>query len=133
MPDAGFIALRYVYALRGLRKQKNRVRGLPAPPVCPPCPGFRSAERGGAADHAQLALLVAPVTHQPVPGDTQGNVGRQLARAVGFGAELRQRPHTPHAAGFVGVEREGAATRNWPFRPWPLSPTSPPQVTPKAM
>jgi hypothetical protein len=32
---------------------------------------------------------VAPVTHQPAPGDTQGNVSRQLAGAVVFGAELR--------------------------------------------
>jgi hypothetical protein len=44
-----------------------------------------SAERGGAAYHAYLALPVAPATHQPALGDTQGNMSRQLAGAVVWG------------------------------------------------
>jgi hypothetical protein len=32
---------------------------------------------------------VVPATHQPAPGDTQGNASRQLAGAVVLGVELR--------------------------------------------
>jgi hypothetical protein len=31
---------------------------------------------------------MAPATHQPAPGDTQGNASRQLAVVVGFGRRV---------------------------------------------
>jgi hypothetical protein len=50
----------------------------------------------------QLALPVAPVTathtHQPAPGDVQGNVSRQLAGAVAWGVEGGAAPAPPLAA-----------------------------------
>jgi hypothetical protein len=61
-----------ILCIKGL-SQKNRVRGLPAPPGAPPV----------------LGSLVRSAEGLP-------------------------------------------SMRNWPFR-WPLSPTSPPQVIPKAM
>jgi hypothetical protein len=39
-----------------------------------------------------LALPVAPVTHQPAPGDTQDNVSRQLAEAVVLGGGAAPAP-----------------------------------------
>jgi hypothetical protein len=45
-------------------------------------------ERGVAALHAKLVLPMAPATHQPVPGDTQGNASRQLAVVVVFGRRV---------------------------------------------
>jgi hypothetical protein len=43
-------------------------------------------------------------------------------------------PGAPPVLGSLVRRAEGLlpSTRNWPFR-WPLSPTSPPQVIPKAM
>ena len=42
-------------------------------------------------------------------------------------------PGGPPVLGSLVRSAEGLpSTRNWPFR-WPLSPTSPPQVIPKAM
>jgi hypothetical protein len=42
-------------------------------------------------------------------------------------------PGGPPVLGSLVWRAEGLpSTRNWPFR-WPLSPTSPPQVIPKAM
>jgi hypothetical protein len=72
------------------------------PPRWPPGPGFLSVERGRAAKHAQLALPVAPATHQLAPGDIQGNVSRQLAGAVVLGVELNQRRHS-RAAGVSAI------------------------------
>jgi hypothetical protein len=82
--QSDFSALSPQICIKGLSQKTNRVRG-PRPPRWPPGPGFLSAERGRAAQHAQLALPVAPVTHQPAPGDTQGNLSRQLAGAVVLG------------------------------------------------
>jgi hypothetical protein len=64
--------------------------GPPRPSVGPPALGFlvRSAERSKSC----LARAInwpfrwpAPATHQPAPGDTQGNGSRQLAGAVVLG------------------------------------------------
>ena len=35
-----------------------------------------------------MAHPMAPATHQPPPGDTQGNASRQLAVVVGFGRRV---------------------------------------------
>jgi hypothetical protein len=48
--------------------------------------------RGRAAYHAQLALPGTPVTRQPAPGDTQGNVSRQVAGAVVLGGGAAPAP-----------------------------------------
>jgi hypothetical protein len=96
--------------IKGLSPKKNRIRGLPAPrPRWPPGPGFLGVARGRAAWHAQLALPVAPATHQPATGDTQGprQCKPPAGRGGGFGGGAAPAPI--HAAGFVGVEREGAA------------------------
>jgi hypothetical protein len=63
--------------IKGL-SQKNRVRGLPAPPPggrCPLCPGFLSAERAIGPSGGWPLPPISP----HAPGDTQGNVIRQPA------------------------------------------------------
>jgi hypothetical protein len=109
---------------RFAKKIGSAVRGLPSlpPPLSwVPC----SAERGQGlpSTRSQLALPVAPATHthQPAPGDTQGNVSRQLAGAVVLGAELRQRAHAVRGAllqfEYLRKLRGALAFRAWPGRP----------------
>jgi hypothetical protein len=91
------------------------------PPRWPPGPGFLGVEpaRRGclARTIAQLVLPVAPVTHQPAPGDTQGNVSRQLAGAVVFGVELliscqlRRSAHTRRVGRFFNRSAQEAKMR----------------------
>jgi hypothetical protein len=71
--------------------KKNRVRGLPASPGGPPVLGSLVLGAEGLPSTRNNWLfrwrwcpLLPPATHQPTPapGDTQGNVSRQLAGAV---------------------------------------------------
>jgi hypothetical protein len=89
-------------------KKKSGPR-TPRPPGAPPAiPGFLGVARGRAKGclvpstrNWQLALPVAPVTvtHQPAPGDAQGNVSRQLAGAVVWGGGAAPAPPDSRAAG----------------------------------
>ena len=75
----------------------------------------------------RLALGVcSPVL---VPSDMYEGTFAKKNRVRGLPAP----PGGPPVLGSLVWRAEGLpSTRNWPFR-WPLSPTSPPQVIPKAM
>jgi hypothetical protein len=95
-PQSGFSTPRYVS--RDFRKKKSGPR-TPRPPGSPPVLGSLvwSAEGLPSTRNWPFRLPVAPVTHQSAPGDTQGNVSRQLARAVVLGGRSCTRAHS-HAA-----------------------------------
>ena len=64
-----------------------------------------------------------------VPSDMYEGTFAKKNRVRGLPAP----PGGPPVLGSLVWRAEGLpSTRNWPFR-WPLSPTSPPQVIPKAM
>jgi hypothetical protein len=87
-PQAGFISTIPRCVSRDFRKKKIGSADSPPPPPPPPVLGSLVWSAEGLPSTStrnwQLALPVAPVTHQPAPGDTQGNVSRQL-RGGGFG------------------------------------------------
>jgi hypothetical protein len=66
---------------------KNRARGLPAPPGAPPVLGsvVWSAEGLPSTRNWPFRWPLSATHAQPAPGDTQGNVSRQLAGAVVLG------------------------------------------------
>jgi hypothetical protein len=72
------------------------------------------------------------------PGGPQSGFSTPRYISRGFrkkksGPRTPRPPGGPPALGSLVWSAEGLpSTRNWPFR-WPLSPTSPPQVIPKAM
>jgi hypothetical protein len=92
-PQAGFSALRYVSM--GFRTQKNGPADSPPPPVAgaPPVLGslVRSAE-GLPSTRNWPFRWPLPPTSRPAPGDTQGNVSRQLAGAVVLGGGAAPAP-----------------------------------------
>jgi hypothetical protein len=89
---------------RDFRKNKSGPRRRPRPPrpVAPPVLGslVRRVCVWGAEGlpstrnwpFARAFAPVAPVTHQPAPGDTQGNVIRQVAGAVVLGGGAAPAP-----------------------------------------
>jgi hypothetical protein len=98
-PQAGFSALRYVR--RDFRKKKSGPR-TPRPGA-PPVLGFlvRSAEGLPSTRNWPFRWSLPPATHQPAPGDTQGNASRQLAGAVVLGGGAAPAP--PLAAAGASV------------------------------
>jgi hypothetical protein len=87
-PTDRLCALRYVS--RDFRKNKSGPRT--PPPRCPPGAGVQgslgcgwSAVGGLPSTRNWSFRWPLSVTHQPAPGDTQGNVSRQLAEAVVWG------------------------------------------------
>jgi hypothetical protein len=77
-------------------KNKSGPR-IPRPPRWSPGPGFLSAERGEGLPSTRnwpcfLPVRPLPPTSPPQPGDTQGNVSRQLAGAVVLGGGAAPAP-----------------------------------------
>jgi hypothetical protein len=89
---------------QGAFAKKNGSADSPPPWWRPPVLGFlvRSAEGLPSTRNWPSRWPLLPATHQPAPGDTQGNVSRQLAGAVVLGGGAAPAP--PLAA-------EGASVR----------------------
>jgi hypothetical protein len=88
--QSGFSILRYVR--RDFRKKKSGPR-TPHPPGGPPVLGFLVWRAEGLPSTRNWPFRwPLSVTHQPAPGDTQGNVRRQLAGAVVLGGGAAPAP-----------------------------------------